>query len=83
MTWALIAWTVIMVIWIAVGASSTETDPECLSEAETNPFLTAQDCEAATDVGTGIGVVLLVALWFMGFVVLALVWFMSRPRSPR
>jgi hypothetical protein len=32
-------------------------------------------------VGTGIGIALVFLLWFLGFVVLSLVWFMTRPRG--
>ena len=34
-----------------------------------------------TDIGTGIGVTLIGGLWFVGFLVLSIVWFMTRPRG--
>jgi hypothetical protein len=42
--------------------------------------LSKEACEAASDAGTGIGVTLVFILWFLGFLVLALVWLMSRPK---
>ena len=70
MTWALIAWSVLMLIWIIGGASSTNCGDKP-TELEKNA------CEA----GTGIGVTALFMLWFVGFVVLSLIWFMTRPRD--
>ena len=40
-----------------------------------------QLCVDASDVGTGIGVALIVFLWFLGFVVLSLAWFMTRRKG--
>ncbi len=69
MTWVLIAWSVLVVIWIIVGVNS--------AECETAEFQDA--CEAGTSLGVG----LILFLGFMGFVILALVWFMTRPREVR
>src|SRR5262245_54404147 len=38
-------------------------------------------CVNASDTGTVIGVGLVFVFWFIGFVALSLVWFMSRARS--
>lgn len=67
MTWALIIWSVLCLIWIISGASSSNCAD---STSQTN-------CQA----GTAIGVGLIIGLWFMGFVVGALVWFMTRPKG--
>jgi hypothetical protein len=72
MTWALIIWSALMAIWIIGGASSTDCG-QYADEASKS------GCEA----GTGIGVAALVFLWFLGFVVLGLVWFMTRPKDRR
>ncbi|MDP9226837.1 MAG: zinc ribbon domain-containing protein, partial [Actinomycetota bacterium] len=46
-------------------------------------FMTYQDCkttlQAGADVGTGIGVAFLIVLWFVGFVILSIIWLMTRP----
>lgn len=77
MTWVLLIWTGLMTVWIIGGATSADTaDKDCgtLSQAS---------CEGAQDAGTAIGVGLLIFLWFLGFIVLSLIWFMSRPRDAR
>lgn len=84
MTWAILAWSVIMGIWIVAGAgTAAQTTPEearCIAEAKTNPFMSASDCSTFADAGTAIGVAALVFVWFFGFVILSIVWFMSKPR---
>jgi hypothetical protein len=77
MTWVLIIFTVIMFAWVIGGATSAQDD-DC--DAEPTAEL-RQLCEDATDVGTGIGVGLIFFLWFLGFVVLGLIWFMTRPKG--
>ena len=39
-----------------------------------------QLCQDASDVGTGIGVGLVVTLFVVGFVILSLIWLMTRPK---
>lgn len=72
MTWALWIWNAIFVIWIIAGISN---------RASKNCAVGDQLCKNASDAGTGIGVALIILLWFMGFIVLSFVWFMTRPRS--
>lgn len=79
MTWAILVWSVIMIIWIIAGASSANNSSHCADEA--SRFLSQQACTDARDVGTGIGVALLVALWFVGFVILSIIWLMTRPKG--
>jgi len=71
MTWALWIWTVLFAVWIIVGISD-RASKDCPPGD--------QLCRDASDTGTGIGVALIIILWFMGFVVLSLIWFMTRPR---
>jgi hypothetical protein len=42
--------------------------------------LSVQACQDATNAGAGIGAVLIFFLWFIGFVVLSLVWLITRPK---
>ena len=82
MTWALIAWTGVMALWMFGGAknvTSAESNAECVDTFEGS--LNAADCEALNEVGAGLGVGILFVGWFLGFVVLSLIWFMSRPRQ--
>ena len=80
MTWALIAWCVLIVVWaIAGGAHATHT---CSSRAGSQ-FLTAQQAQNACNTGVGIGVLVILFIGFIGFVFLSLIWFMTRPRDGR
>jgi hypothetical protein len=80
MTWALVIWTAIFAIWIVAGVGSAggHTHAYCLKH--TDQFFSMKDCEAAGDARTAIGATLVFILWFLGFVVLGLVWLMSRPK---
>jgi len=60
-----------MFVWMIAGAQGTKAT-DCGS-------LDQSTCQAATNVGTGIGVTLLFFLWFIGFIVFSLIWLMSRP----
>lgn len=71
-TWAVVIWTVLMALWIVAGAS-TSTSSVCDGAKYSDA------CQAGATIGKGIGVTLLFFLWFIGFVVLSLVWLMSRP----
>lgn len=75
MTWALVAWNVLMLVWIIAGASSASGQPSDCG------VLDAQTCNDASDAGAAIGVGLLVVLWFMGFMALSAVWFMTRRKD--
>jgi hypothetical protein len=72
MTWVLAVWNVLFLIWI-IAAVSDRPSEDCPPGD--------QLCVDASDVGTGIGVVLIFLLWFIGFLVLSLVWFMTRPKG--
>ncbi len=73
-TWALVVFNVLMLIWVIAGIASTSGNAtDCGS-------LSQDTCNAARSVGTGIGVSILLVLWFIGFVILSLIWLMSRPR---
>jgi hypothetical protein len=73
MTWTTIVWCVLMAIWIIVALASADPTGNCTHDAYKGA------CEAGSEVGTGIGVVALWFVWFFGFVVLSLIWFMTRP----
>jgi len=84
MTWALVIWTVIFALWIFFGihdaASSVASD--CAKDSSvTSGILTQQECEDASNAGTGIGAALVFVFWFLGFIPLSLTWFMTRPRE--
>ena len=70
MTWALWVWCVLILVWAIGGAASND----CGSEVDQ----LSQDACAA---GTGIGVALILFVGFFGFVFLAFIWLMTRPKK--
>jgi zinc-ribbon domain len=72
MTWVLIGFTVLMAIWAIAGTGQTDCG-DLTDEAE----------KLGCDAGEGIAVGIIFLLWFLGFVVLSLVWFMTRPKDRR
>jgi len=72
MTWVLNVWNVIFLIWI-IGGISSRPSQSCPPGDSL--------CVNASDTGTGIGVALIIFLWFLGFVVLSLIWVMTRRRG--
>ena len=79
MTWVLNVLNVIFLIWIIGGAvSGAHTAArDCAHPG----VLTRQECLDASHAGTGIGVALVFVLWFIGFIILSIVWFMTRRRG--
>lgn len=72
MTWVINVWNVIFLVWIITGIAD---------RASKNCPAGDTLCKNASDVGTGIGVAVIILLWFLGFVVLSIVWFMTRRRG--
>lgn len=70
MTWALIFWSVLTVFWITAGLAGTDCGEE-----------TSEAAKAGCEAGTGIGVAFVLFVGFLGFVVLSLIWFMTRPKQ--
>jgi hypothetical protein len=82
MTWTLWVWTTIMFIWMIGGAATANNAKHCATDsAVVSGILTQHQCTEASNAGTGIGVGLVFFLWFLGFVVLGLVWFMTRRKG--
>jgi hypothetical protein len=73
-TWAVAIWTVLMGLWIVAGASSVSNN--CAGRYGDD----LSYCQAGTAIGGGLAITLLVMIWFIGFVVLSLIWLMSRPQ---
>jgi hypothetical protein len=70
MTWVLIIWSALILIWAIAGGASND----CASE-------TTQLNQDACEAGTGIGVAIVLFIGFIGFVFFSLIWFMTRPRG--
>jgi len=75
MTWVIVVWCVLMAAWIVGAIVSADPGSNCAHETYRGA------CEAGSSAGTGIGVVVLWFIWFFGFIVLSLIWFMSRPKG--
>lgn len=86
MTWAILVFSALMLVWLIAGVASNPgvSDAE-IADCTEGGFFTEAECrdtlEAAGDVGTGIGVTLVFLLWFIGFIILAIIWFMTRRRG--
>lgn len=68
-TWLMTGWTAFVAVWI-IGGVATRPSKDCVPGD--------QLCQDASDAGTGIGVGLILVLWFIVFVVLALVALLTR-----
>jgi hypothetical protein len=77
-SWAIIVWTVLFAIWIIVGIAGND----CGSQTG-DRYLSQHAAQDACAAGTGIGVALIFFLWFIGFIVLSIVWFLTRNRNAR
>jgi lysylphosphatidylglycerol synthetase-like protein (DUF2156 family) len=75
MTWVVIVWCVVMAVWIIGAIASADPHQQCAHDVYRSA------CEAGSNAGTGIGVVALWFVWFFGFLILSLIWFMSRPKG--
>src|SRR4051812_1750991 len=72
MTWVLNLWNLVFLIWI-ITAIADRASEDCPPGDEL--------CINASDAGTGLGVAVIILLWLVGFIVLALVWLMTRRRG--
>ena len=66
-----------MAAWAIGGAATADNAAQCANDT----VLGAETCTDARNAGTGIAVVLIFLLWFVGFIILSLIWFMSRPKG--
>ena len=80
MTWVFLIVNALFVFWIAAGVSDRPS-MDCANDPDVKAGIISQDlCESASDVGTGLGVVMVGFFWFIVFVVLSLIWLMTRPK---
>ena len=77
-SWAIIIWTVLFAIWIIAGIAGSD----CAAQTG-DGVISAQTAQDACAAGTGIGVALIFFLWFIGFVTLSIVWFLTKNRNKR
>lgn len=75
MTWVVLAFNVLMVVWI--GAGLVGVSDNCADEVGS----ALEACEAGTAIGASIGVAFLVMLWALGDVILGVIWLVTRKSS--
>jgi len=74
-TWAILLFSGLMLVWIIGGVGAVSDN----CAGKTGSALEA--CQAGTAIGGGIAVTFIIVIWFIGFVVLGLIWMMSRPKE--
>ncbi|GAA1993542.1 hypothetical protein GCM10009817_39810 [Terrabacter lapilli] len=72
--WVFLAVQAIFLLWIIAGANSASSTP-CTGG------LSKENCDAATAVGTGIGVMLIVGLWAVVDFFMVIIWAVVRLSS--
>lgn len=72
-TWIILAINVLFLVWIIRGTASAGSQP-C------PPGLSPEACTAASQVGTGIGAALIIALWVAVDIILGILWLITRPK---
>lgn len=77
MTWVLIIWCAVILIWAIAGGASGHNSGNCAHDT----VLGAKTCQDAVDAGTTIGVALILLIGFFGFVFFGLIWLMTRPKG--
>ena len=81
MTWVVVIFNALMLVWVIGGAStaSTSVAKNCADEVGDAYDL----CKSATNVGTGLGVAALITLWVFGDVILGVLWLVTNRSSKR
>jgi uncharacterized protein (UPF0212 family) len=74
MTWVIVVFNVLMLIWVVGGGASAGSSCGDL----TNEFE-----QAGCGAGTAIGIGILMTLWVFGDVILGVLWLVTRPRGVR
>ncbi|HVB52663.1 MAG TPA: hypothetical protein VNF24_00510 [Candidatus Acidoferrales bacterium] len=71
MTWTLWGWTILCAAWVAAGFTSKAS---CSG-------LSASSCSSIKDVADGVAITLQVVVWLIVFLILSLIWFMTRSKG--
>jgi hypothetical protein len=77
MTWLIWLWCIAIIVWAVAGGGSTASN---CAHQRGDQFLSKHAAQQACDAGAGIGIAIILVIGFVGFVFLALIWLMSRPR---
>lgn len=81
LTWAIIIFNALMLVWIVAGTGSAVNGADCANQTA-DAFMTAAEnqelCEGATAIGAGIAVFGLLFLTMMVDVILGIIWLVTR-----
>jgi len=77
MTWVILAFNILMLIWIIAGVAGVADN----CAGKTGVELDA--CEAGTAVGATIGAGMVVGLWVAGDVILGIIWLVTNRKRTR
>lgn len=78
MTWVIWLWCAAIIVWAVAGGGSAANS---CTHKRGDAFLNAHDAQQACQAGAGIGIAIILVIGFFGFVFLAFIWLMSRPRG--
>jgi hypothetical protein len=82
MTWTILLWSAAMLAWIiSVGAQAGDQASDYCANRAHRAFIGVESCESAAQAGSGLAIGVILAIWFCGFIVLSLIWLMTRPRE--
>jgi hypothetical protein len=74
MTWVIVVFTVLMAVLIGANAGSRPACPPDIAL-----IASCETYQAAAAIGTGLALTALLGVWFVGFMILAIIWIMTRP----
>jgi hypothetical protein len=74
MTWVVLAFNALMLVWLIAGVGGAASQADCASEP-TKALREA--CEAGTGLGAAIGAGIIIALWAFGDVILGVIWLVT------
>jgi hypothetical protein len=77
LTWAILGFTGVMGIVAVLSIVGAVGGSDCGRYPDGSPERSG--CEAGTVLGTGLGFGIVFCVWFVGFVILGLLWLMFRP----
>ncbi len=73
MSWVVLIWNVLMVVWIIVGVAGSHNAQNCTASG-----LSQQACNAANNVGTAVGVGIIIVIWLVGDFILGILWLVTK-----
>lgn len=79
MTWVVIVFNVLCLIWLIGGVASVANSNSCATQTD----ISESACRAAANAGAGIGAAIIVFVWVAGDVILGVIWLVTRPKDRR